>query len=60
MRLLEENTGDAMYSLSVTQFYDTLADLDLKCHRRNEKKVGRTDLIESMCISSLQIGFFSE
>ena len=38
VRLLEENTGDALYSLSVTQFYDTLADLDVKCHRRNEKK----------------------
>ena len=27
-----------MYSLSVTQSYDTLTDLDVKCHRRSEKK----------------------
>ena len=27
-----------MYSLSVTQYYDTLTDLDVKCHRRSEKK----------------------
>ena len=37
VQLVEENTEDTMYSLSVTQFYDTLADLDVKCHRRNEK-----------------------
>ena len=50
-----------MYSLLVTQFYDTLTDFDVKCHRRSgkkEKKVGRTDLRESMFIGSLQIGFF--
>ena len=27
-----------MYSLSVTQSYDTLTDLGVKCHRRSEKK----------------------
>ena len=40
-----------------------LADLDMKCYIRNEKKkkkVGRTDLSESMFIGSLEIGFFSE
>ena len=48
-----------MYSLLVTQFYDTLTDLDVKCHRRieKEKKVGRSDRKENMFIGSLQIGF---
>ena len=50
-----------MYSLLVTQFHDTLTDLDVKCHRRSEKKekkVSRSDLKENMFIGSLQIGFF--